>query len=81
MVILDVGGRDEFLSQDLIDHVDIISPNETELERVIHKKLEDGDALRNEIDIFIRKNPHIKVLLKQGEHGSAIYYLPKDGDG
>ena len=28
MVILDVGGRDELLSKDLLNYVDIISPNE-----------------------------------------------------
>lgn len=31
MVILDVGGRDELLSKDLLNYVDIISPNEVYL--------------------------------------------------
>ncbi|TNV71945.1 hypothetical protein FGO68_gene4956 [Halteria grandinella] len=76
MVILDVGGRDEPLSKELIQYIDIISPNETELERVIHKKgLETEEDIQREVDIFIRTNPHIKVLLKRGEHGSSIFYL------
>jgi len=33
-----VGGRDEPISSELLSNIDIISPNETELERVIHKK-------------------------------------------
>ncbi len=41
MVILDVGGRDEPFSPDLLSYVDIISPNETELIRVIGKKPKD----------------------------------------
>jgi len=39
MVILDVGGRDEPLSEELLNLVDILSPNETELERVIGHKV------------------------------------------
>jgi len=46
MVILDVGGRDELLSHDLLEDIDIISPNETELERVIHKKVASDDSLK-----------------------------------
>ena len=46
MVILDVGGRDELLSHDLLEDIDIISPNETELERVIHKKVSSDDSLK-----------------------------------
>jgi ribokinase len=46
MVILDVGGRDELLSHDLLEDIDIISPNETELERVIHKKVGSDDSLK-----------------------------------
>lgn len=34
-VILDMGGRDDPLSEELLKTVDIISPNETELKRVM----------------------------------------------
>ncbi len=40
MVILDIGGRDEPLSSELLRYVDIVSPNETELVRVIGTKPE-----------------------------------------
>jgi pyridoxal/pyridoxine/pyridoxamine kinase len=30
-----MGGRDDLLSEELIKNIDIISPNETELERII----------------------------------------------
>lgn len=38
-VILDIGGRDEPLSEELLNLVHMISPNETELDRVIGKKV------------------------------------------
>lgn len=78
MVILDVGGRDELLSHDLLEDIDIISPNETELERVIHKKVSSDDSLKQEIVEFISKYPKIKLLLKQGEHGSAFYSMDEN---
>ncbi len=74
MVILDVGGRDEPLSADLLKYVDILSPNETELTRVIGKKL-NGDNLDKDIETFLRQYPTMKLLLKKGEFGSALYYL------
>lgn len=38
-----MGGRDEPLSEELLSNVDIISPNETEFERVIRKKVQDDN--------------------------------------
>jgi len=75
LVILDVGGRDEPLSDELLNYLDIISPNETELERVIHTKITSPENLDSEIITFLGKYPSIKVLLKQGENGSSLYYL------
>lgn len=77
-MILDVGGRNEPMTEELLQNIDIISPNETELERVINKKINGEDELKHEIEAFIRKYPHIKVLLKKGEFGSAIYWLEND---
>ena len=73
LVILDVGGRDEPLSPELLQYIDIISPNETELERVIHKKTHNQDEVRQEISLLLEKYPNMKVLLKEGENGSTIF--------
>jgi sugar/nucleoside kinase (ribokinase family) len=75
MVILDVGGRDEPFTTELLEYVDILTPNETELVRVLGKEpknIEDQDRLITE---FLRHHPRTKLLLKKGEYGSAIYYL------
>lgn len=74
-VILDVGGRDEPLTEQLILNVDIISPNETELERMIGKKAPTLEDARLESFKFIQKYPHIKVLLKQGKFGCSLYWI------
>lgn len=51
---------------------------QTELERVIHKKIENHEQTRLEINHFINTHPSIKVLLKQGEFGSTIYYYDEE---
>ena len=49
-----MGGRDEPLSDELLKYIDIISPNETEFERVIKKKLSHGDdSIKKEIYTFL----------------------------
>jgi ribokinase len=80
MVILDVGGRDEPFTEELFRYVDILSPNETELIRVIGKKPKDQEEQDYEIEIFLRKYPHMKLLLKKGEFGSALYFLENPGE-
>ena len=66
MVILDVGGRDEPFTEELFRYVDILSPNETELIRVLGKKPNDQEEQDHEIELFLRKYPHMKLLLKKG---------------
>jgi ribokinase len=75
LVILDVGGRDELFTEELFSYVDILSPNETELIRVLGKKPNDQEEQDHEIELFLRKYPHMKLLLKKGEFGSALYFL------
>lgn len=54
-VILDVGGRDEPFDPELFNYIDIISPNETELERVInHKFHHSAQEVKDEIHKFIK---------------------------
>lgn len=54
MVILDVGGRDEPFTPELFQYIDILSPNETELIRVLGKKPKDEEDHDHEIDLFLR---------------------------
>jgi ribokinase len=53
MVILDVGGRDEPITTELLRYIDILSPNETELIRVLGKKPTEEEHDR-EIELFLR---------------------------
>ena len=46
---------------------------------MIHKKIHNERQLKDELDKFILEYPHMKVLLKKGEFGSALYYLEDDG--
>lgn len=74
MVVLDVGGRDDPFTEDLLSNIDYISPNETELERIIGPALSE---LADPIEDIIRtkllsKYPSLKVLLKLGADGCAI---------
>jgi len=80
MVILDVGGRDEPFSPDLLSYVDILSPNETELIRVLGKKPKDEADQEKSIEDLLRQYPSMRLLLKKGEYGSALYFLenPKE---
>lgn len=63
-VLLDMGGRDEPLTEDLVKNVDIISPNESELQRMIGKKLDDEsiETIRLEIHTYLKKYPHLQIL-------------------
>lgn len=49
---------------------------------MIGKQIDTTDLLQiqTEIDLFINANPHIKVLLKQGENGSSIHYKDSQGE-
>jgi ribokinase len=77
-VILDCGGRDDPISDELLDNITYISPNETELLRldssiVIPEDKLDLEAIAGEIrGKLLAKHPSLKVLLKLGSKGSAI---------
>jgi len=70
MVVLDVGGREEPMSQELLSLVDIISPNETELIRLTG--IEDVD----EACRWLQTHGVKHVLLKLGSQGSR--YISPD---
>ena len=53
--MLDCGGRDEPIPNDLLANLDYISPNETELERLIGEKLNTDDKIENLVAIIKNK--------------------------
>ena len=66
MVVLDVGGREEPMSEELLSLVDVISPNETELARLTGSEdVEEGCRLLQEKGVKY-------VLLKLGSQGSRF---------
>jgi len=73
-IVLDVGGEDTPISMELISLLDIISPNETELERITGQKasFEDNKQLLEIIADLRNKsnNQKLKFLLKIGSKGS-----------
>lgn len=71
IVMLDCGGRDEQISDALLKNLDFISPNETELARLMNSKSANitTEEIRNSL---LAKYPNLIVVLKLGENGSAI---------
>lgn len=77
IVILDCGGRDDVIPEELLDNITYISPNETELLR-----LDSSISLSEPINLetlveevrskLLAKRPNLRVLLKLGSKGSAI---------
>ena len=72
LVMLDVGGRDEPSPDILLENLDFISPNETELARLMNVK--DDVELTTK---FIRENllnkyKNLVVVLKLGARGSQV---------
>lgn len=78
IVILDCGGRDDNIPEELLNNITYISPNETELLRIdptIEIKEGEFDLEQVAIEIrekLIKKHPNLKVLLKLGSRGSAV---------
>lgn len=87
-VILDMGGRDDPISRELISLCDIISPNESEVRRLFvttnsHNTEEvKGDAAEDsQITEFLKQQKSgLKLLMKQGSEGSCLIWL-EDKDG
>lgn len=65
IVVLDMGGRDEAISKELVDLCDIVSPNETEKRRIFESVGVDGEVEAEREDSFVRKcRLGQKLLLK-----------------
>ena len=85
-VILDMGGKDEPISERLLNSIDIISPNQTEFQRIVDsdKDLKEiGDLSSEEnlnkcISKMMSKYPNLNILYKQGNLGASYYERDQD---
>ena len=69
-VILDMGGQDAPLARELMENVDIVSPNNTEFERVV------GDfegSLEEKFNHVMRMYPGMDMLFKEGPQGASYF--------
>lgn len=80
LTVLDVGGVDQPITDELLSLLDIISPNKTELKRITGKEvdLSNESELINVIEELRKKsnNKNLEILLKLGSKGAA--HLDKD---
>ena len=80
ITVLDIGGADNPLTDELLSLLDIISPNTTELKRICGKEID----INNEKELISvveelrekSKNKNLEILLKLGSNGAA--YIDKN---
>ncbi|CAF2050402.1 unnamed protein product [Brassica rapa] len=71
-VILDVGGMDTPIPNELLDSIDILSPNETELSRLTGMPTETFEQISQAVAKC--HNLGVKqVIVKLGSKGSALF--------
>ncbi|WJX72598.1 ribokinase [Trifolium repens] len=71
-VIFDAGGMDEPIPQELLDFVDIFSPNESELARLTGLPTESFEEIK-QAAVKCHKLGVKQVLVKLGSKGSALF--------
>mmetsp|Transcript_3375 Transcript_3375/g.2826 ORF Transcript_3375/g.2826 Transcript_3375/m.2826 type:complete len:272 (+) Transcript_3375:28-843(+) len=71
-VILDAGGMDIPITDELLSLVDIFSPNETELERILLKDFDSSVSPAENSLKLMEKFPNLSILLKLGSNGAAF---------
>ncbi|KAG2259578.1 hypothetical protein Bca52824_078872 [Brassica carinata] len=71
-VILDVGGMDTPIPNELLDSIDILSPNETELSRLTGMPTETFEQIREAVSKCHQLGVK-QVLVKLGSKGSALF--------
>ncbi|KAB2616077.1 ribokinase [Pyrus ussuriensis x Pyrus communis] len=76
-VILDAGGMDSPISQEGLNFVDILSPNETELGRLTGMPTETFEQISNAV-VKCHKMGVKQVLVKLGDKGSALFVESKE---
>lgn len=81
-VLLDVGGQDIDLSDELISNLAIISPNETELSRIVKTEVNalDNNSILSSCQELRKKaqNPDLEFLIKLGSKGAR--YITKNDE-
>ena len=70
-MILDCGGRDDLIGPDLLNNLDYISPNETELLR-IDPDIDINNPVEEIRTKIMSKYKNLKFILKLGGKGSAV---------
>lgn len=63
---MDCGGRSDIISEEMLGLLDFISPNETELERLL------ADLNIKTSEELVKKFPNLKLLIKLGERGCVL---------
>ncbi|WOL10996.1 hypothetical protein Cni_G19757 [Canna indica] len=76
-VILDAGGMEAPVPDELLKLVDIFSPNETELSRLTGMPTETFEQISHAVKKIHSKGVH-KVLVKLGSKGSALFVEGED---
>lgn len=80
LTVLDIGGADIPLSNELISLLDIISPNKTEFKRITGKEVDpkNEQELITEIEELRKKsnNKNLEILMKLGSEGAM--YIDKN---
>ncbi|EPS58911.1 hypothetical protein M569_15900, partial [Genlisea aurea] len=71
-VILDAGGMDLPLPKELLDYIDILSPNESELARLTNLPTESFDQIKQAVDKCFEMGVK-QVLVKLGSKGSVLF--------
>lgn len=83
-VLLDVGGEDSKISTELLGLIDILSPNETELQRLIayydsskkynitSSKYSTMKKIKGACSVLNKFNENMCVLLKRGDKGAMF---------
>lgn len=72
LVVADCGGRDDEMPPALLCCIDVLSPNKTELQRIIGTWADQEEMNTLIKTQLLDKYPQMKVLLKKGAEGCAF---------
>ena len=70
-MVLDAGGQEGEISEDLLSSIAVISPNETELMRMTGMPTDDEEQITAAAEVLFRKGVET-VLCKLGSKGSLM---------
>ena len=70
--MLDCGGRDDEIPEQLLESLKFISPNESELARLLNIDIKENIDINIIREKLLKKYQNLIVVLKLGSKGSAI---------